>query len=442
VGRSLVERAVNLDAFLHPAFEVRAGERTWDARAVAHEARARASAIERVGGRGSVVEIPADDPASTLAWLGAAWAAGRAPLARAGLEAPRVASLPETDAGLVLHTSGSTGVPKYPEFTLDAVARSAQRIAAYLGLSLRDRVALLQPLEHGYTLVGQLLASAVAGATLVCARSPYPDERAERIVEGKVTVLSGVPFVLRELVDFGLEGCPLRVIGSAGAALPAPLAERLLAEFPGVVVWNQYGCTEAGPRLAACPSTDAAFARGSVGRPIAGVTLSTSNDSGAEGELLFTTDAAMRGYLGNPAATEAARAFGAWRTGDVGRIDADGYVYVTGRTDDIVKVRGLKVSLCAVQSAAERCGAVAALATLVEPSPDGAGVGEEPCLCLVYEAPADIPRAALAEHLPIEALPSRSLRVERLPRLPNGKLDRQAIRSFTRPLARARLLRT
>jgi acyl-coenzyme A synthetase/AMP-(fatty) acid ligase len=425
-----------LDALLHPSFVVKTTEATWDALAIVRTSREYEHHIAALGEPGAVVAVPADDPAATIAWMGAAWATGRVPMPRAGLAAPRLTELPRTEASLVLRTSGSTGTPKYPEFSLGAVRESARRIARYMALSPYDRVAILQPLEHGFTLVGQLLASAVSGATVVAARSAYLDERVERIVEGETTVISAVPFVLRELLDFGLEGVRLRAIGSAGGLLAPALAERLLAMFPDVVLWNQYGCTEAGPRLTACPSTSAAFAYGSVGRAIEGVVLSTTPVSMSEddgGEIVFATETAMRGYLGDARATEEARFGRGWRTGDLGRIDEDGHVHIDGRTDDIVKVRGLKVSLLAVQAAAERCGAAAALAALVLPPTDESGpipIGEDGTLCLLYEAPSDISPRALAEHLPIEAMPSRVVRVPSLPRLRNGKVDRRAGRAL------------
>lgn len=425
-----------LDALLHPSFVVKTSEATWDALSIVRTSRDYERHIAAIGEPGSVVAVPADDPAATIAWMCAAWATGRVPMPRAGLAAPRIMELPRTDAALVLRTSGSTGTPKYPEFTFGAVCESARRIARYMALSPLDRVAILQPLEHGFTLVGQLLATAVSGATVVAARSAYLDERIERILEGETTVLSAVPFVLRELLDVGLGDVRLRAIGSAGGPLAPGLAERLLATFPDVVLWNQYGCTEAGPRLTACASTSSAFAHGSVGRAIEGVVVSTSPLSTSEkdgGEIIFATATAMRGYLGDARATEDARLGHGWRTGDLGRIDEDGHLYIDGRTDDVVKVRGLKVSLLAVQAAAERCGAAAALAALVLPPTDESGrlpTGEDGTLCLVYEAASDIPPRALAEHLPLEAMPSRVVRVPSLPRLRNGKVDRRAGRAL------------
>jgi acyl-CoA synthetase (AMP-forming)/AMP-acid ligase II len=205
----------------------------------------------------------------------------------------------------------------------------------------------------------------------------------------------------------------VRSLGSAGGPLSEALRRRLVDAFPAAVVWNQYGCTEAGPRLTACPSTDEGFARGSVGRPLEGVELRIEEIDGKkedEGEVVFRADTAMIGYLGHPG--------GEWiRTGDLGRL-IDGHLFLRGRVDEVVKVRGQKVSLALVRSAAERAGARAAIAL---------AVGDPAEIALAYEGDVELARTAIARDLPLEALPSRLVRLPELPRLPSGKPDRAEV---------------
>jgi acyl-coenzyme A synthetase/AMP-(fatty) acid ligase len=418
--------AVSLARVLHGDFVLEGRTRSQ----IEREARERSKVVASLGEPGSVVAVPASDPAGCLSWLDACWRAGRAPLPRAAIAAPELLPLvAEGEASLVLATSGSTGAPKYACFDVDAVARSARRIAAYLALSPADVVAIAQPLEHGYGLVGQLFAALGAGARVVWARRAFAEEQAQVVDIAGATVISSIAFTLARLVNVGLRGERLRVVASAGGPLPAATATRLLDAFPRATVWNQYGCTEAGPRLTACASTDDAFERGSVGCAIEGVTLEILDG----GEIAFTSDAQMKGYLGDDTATAAARAFfpghsparptSGWKTGDTGRIDASGAVFVTGRVDDVVKHRGAKVSLAQVARAIEACGARAAFASL-------AGREDDPELLAVYEADADVPRRALYAHLPLESVPARIVRVAGIPRLPGGKIDRGAARAL------------
>jgi len=327
--------------------------------------------------------------------------------------------VPLSDASLVLRTSGSMGKPRLVAFDLGSVVLGARRIAGYLGLSAVDMVALLQPLEHGFGLVGQLFAALAAGARAVWASAPFPDEQAKTLNDAGATVVSAVSYTLTQLLGSGLRPDRVRILGSAGGPMPRPLAERLVETFPGATMWNQYGCTEAGPRLTACPSTSNAFWEGSVGSAIEGVTLAILDD----GQVGFRTETAMREYLGDEDATERARAGELWRTGDLGRLDDHGNLFLRGRVDEIVKVRGLKVSLREVAAAFEACGARAAVSFVDEESdPDG-----EATLSVVYESDAEIPRRALLGHLGLESLPSRTHRIDALPRLVSGKPDRKAI---------------
>jgi long-chain acyl-CoA synthetase len=380
--------------------------------------------------------IPATDPLAALVGLETAWRAGAIPLpdARAEAAAPLPNLTPELsgpDAGAVwmlLATSGSTGAPRHPAFTFDAIAISARRIALYLGLGPGDVVAMQLPCDHGFGLIGQLLAAAAVGAHVVWCGGPFAEERARHLIGARPTVIAGVPHMLRQLKNT-LEGAPaairdgVRVVGSAGGALHPVLLRELGESFPGAVVWNQYGCTEAGPRLTAMPSFHPAFYAGTVGRAIPGVRLWIEGAPGQPGRICFATDTAMVGYWGDPAATEEARTGDGWRTGDLGVIDELDRLHVLGRSDDVVKIRGEKVALQQVSQGAERAGATSAFTVFV---PDRLQPMEGR-LILVYEAPRPIDRLRIAAEMPPGGMPRRMLWWPALPRLSTGKLDRSAI---------------
>ena len=341
-------------------------------------------------------------------------------------------------AVLALRTSGSTGVPRLPWFEAGAVIASARRIAAYLGLSQDDVVALLQPCDHGFGLIGQLFAAAVVGARAVWCGRPFPNERAQAVAASGATVVAAVPYALAQLADhLPLVGPSLgrdatahiRQVGSAGGPLPPDLARRLTAAFPRATVWNQYGCTEAGPRIAAVPSTHPAFFTGTVGRAIEGATIwiEGATAPGQLGEICFATDTAMTAYLGDPEATDRARRGAGFATGDIGILDDDDRLHVVGRVDDIVKIRGERVSLERVARGAEEAGAESAVALV-----DATSRVADPQLVVVYEGAREIRPAALLPHLPPGVAPRRLLWVPALPRLANGKLDRTTIEGLVR----------
>ncbi len=387
-----------------------------------------------------VLEIPARDPYAALIHIEACFSRGIVAVptncsSPSPLECPR-----DLPAEIALRTSGSSGEPRLPAFTFSALTLSAQRIATYLSLTERDEVALLQPLVHGFGLVGQLFAAIAAGAAVTDCSRPYPDERAAAVAAAGATVVAAVPHTLQHLAEHLAEHDPLacghlRSIGSAGSRLAPTLARRLALAFPNAVLWNQYGCTEAGPRLCAVPSNHIAFYTGTVGRSIEGVNLWIGDPetadvlpAGRPGEINFASDMQMLGYLGAPEATERQRrplgnVLGFW-TGDLGVLDPDDRLHVLGRGDDLVKIRGERVSLYALARAAENAGARAAIAVL--PDTDGPDEGR---LTLVYEADQELTAAALARALPAQnrMLPRRMLWLPNLPRLASGKVDRSAV---------------
>jgi acyl-coenzyme A synthetase/AMP-(fatty) acid ligase len=424
-----------------PTFRLRSHERAWTLPDIVREA-TRIALPDA-----PAIEIPAADPVVALTHLEAAFMRGLVPVPNARLRAPRGLAL-EPDlpgAALALRTSGSTGAPRLPAFAFDAVVRSSRRIAAYLGLGPEDELALLQPLDHGFGLIGQLFAAIASGAAVTSCASPFPDERADAVATSQAGVLAAVPHTLRELSEHlpeldALATRRLRSIGSAGGRLAPALARRLAIAFPEAVIWNQYGCTEAGPRLTAVPSTHPAFYTGTVGRALPGVHLWIADPltgevlaAGRPGEICFRSDMQMLGYLGDPVATaRQRRSLGpaaGFFTGDLGVLDPEDRLHLLGRADDLVKVRGERISLEAIAHVAESVGARAAIAIFVEPE----GEAADGQVTLVYEADRELSTAQLAKALPPSAgpmLPRRLLWVPHLPRLASGKVDRAAVETL------------
>lgn len=368
----------------------------------------------------SVVEVPAHDPLTALAYLDAAWRGGGLPLPSRGVKAPRPLPPSSFDAALLLRTSGSTGTPRSAAFTGEAIRWSARTIADTLGWSTEDNIGLIAPADHGFGLVGVLLAGLSSGAGVTAGQAAFAEERAQALEGAGCTAVAAVPSVLDGVIEAMSTTARrrLRQIGSAGGPLTTAVAARLHERCPRATLVNQYGCTEAGPRLTACFSTDPSFEEGSVGRPLDGITLELH-----DGEVVFSSPGQMCGYLGDPQASTQARCelstgSDGWRTGDLGRLDR-GRLYLNGRLDDRVKLRGAWVDLAAVTAIVQAAGAREAFATT---SPDHS---REPRLIVLYTAEKALRLVDLLPTLPPGLVP-RLVRIEALPHLPSGKLDRLA----------------
>ncbi|HUS67314.1 MAG TPA: class I adenylate-forming enzyme family protein [Kofleriaceae bacterium] len=333
-------------------------------------------------------------------------------------------------AALILFTSGSSGAPKGVVLSRAGLQANIDAILGYLPIGPKSRTPLLLPLVYSYTLVGQALTTLRAGGTLLgLSGIAYPALQIAALSELQADGLSSVPTALRQLARASAE-LPeaerprLTYVASAGAPLDAATVALLGEGFPGAQLWNQYGLTEASPRVTAISDAEPAFAAGSVGRPIAGVSVSAAPD----GELIVRGPSVMMGYLDDPEGT--ARALGpeGLRTGDLGRVDDGGYVYVTGRKDGLVKIGGERVSVEEIASLVRGVDGVEDACVLATDDPlTGAR------LVAFVQVPAgssvkERVRAFTRDRLPPAKRPAKVVELESLPRTANGKVDLQALR--------------
>lgn len=260
---------------------------------------------------------------------------------------------PDADA-LFAYSAGATGRPKRVPRTHGQLVAESRAIAAAAELSPDDTIFCALPLFHAYGLGCCLLAALRSGATLLFAgedRRPFALDRANvlgLLEDAGVTVFPAVPYHLRVLADApgGADLSRLRLCMSAGNALPRATWEAFTAAF-GVMPRQVYGCTEAGA-VTANFHGDARATAGSVGRPLHGVEVTVVDaggrpvETGRHGEVTIRSTAMTRGYAG---ATADAAAFpgGAFLTGDRGRLDEQGRLWLTGRRKRLIDVRGDKV---------------------------------------------------------------------------------------------------
>lgn len=425
-----------------PAVESAAGVCVYaELRGWAEQIGAELGAIE-----GRLVAVRAGEPAAFLAAVLAVFARGGAALpVAANATIPERArpaavvsegtvqrradprSLPE-GTGLVLTTSGTTGGPRLVALSLEGVSANVDAILAYLPIADAPRTGLVVAPTYSYGLVGQALTTLRVGGTLVSVGS---DPAA--LAAAKVQGLSSVPASLRTIAEQA-SGLKPRYVASAGAPLDRATIDAVRRRFGAVPFFNQYGLTEASPRVSQLERSVApeAFDAGSVGEAIAGVRVTLRGDDGLElgpeeeGAIVVEGPSLMLAYLDEPEATAAALGPHGLVTGDRGRKDAAGRLYVHGRGDDVVQVAGVRVSLAEVSAFLESDPSVSAARVIALPA-RRTGVR----LVAVVACDADAISALrdrTRQELPAAARPTRFVTVGALPRTERGKVDREALR--------------
>lgn len=245
-----------------------------------------------------------------------------------GASAPERPPRRPGDPALIVWTSGTTGAPKGVTLTLANLAYSVEQAMAGQRPGPDDRWLSLLPPHHLLELCCGLLPALAAGGSVRVARSLIPAEVAAMVREHGITRMVAVPLVLR-LLEGAMAASDLRAVYCGGAPLD-PAVVRRWAER-GIAVHPGYGLTEAAPTVAM--NTPAASRSGSVGRPLAGTDVRITGD----GEILVRSPGVMAGYWADDALTAAAVDAEGWlHTGDLGHLDDDGFLYVTGRAKRLI----------------------------------------------------------------------------------------------------------
>jgi long-chain acyl-CoA synthetase len=257
-------------------------------------------------------------------------------------------------------SSGSTGRPKRLDRTNAQCLAEAE---AYLGLGIgsEDKILAAVPLFHTWGMGSCIFGSAISGATLVILEDPHPfllkRHRALELIEAeRITIFPGVPFNYRLMAESPADAdlSSLRLCFSAGMAMPRETFEAFGERF-GVLVRQLYGSTETG-MIAANLSDDPVATFESVGTPVAGVELAIVDDDGEPvedggiGEVTVRSPAATAGYGDLPELNAVAFRDGRYYTGDLGRIDGDGMLFLEGRKKLLIETGGFKIDPIEVEA--------------------------------------------------------------------------------------------
>ena len=371
-------------------------------------------------------------------------------LAWNALQAPPAGHLPhrriDTDMAAILYTSGSTGAPKGVVLSHRNMVAGAASVADYLGMTASDRLLAVLPLSFDYGL-SQLTTAFLRGASVVLMNYLFPKDIVAAVREHRITGLAAVPPLWIALARLAWPAdTSLRFITNSGGAMPVVTVEALQQALPHTAIFLMYGLTEAF-RSTYLPPAEVARRPGSIGRAIPNAEVlvvrpdGTLCDADEPGELVHRGALVALGYWNDTART-ALRfrpapgqdpalplpEMAVW-SGDTVRRDAEGFLYFVGRSDEMIKVSGYRISPTEVESVLHASGLVSEVAVF---GVDDATLGQA-IVAVAVADPGLVDRAALLaeckRRLPAYMVPAQIvLRTEPLPRNPNGKIDRNLLR--------------
>jgi cyclohexanecarboxylate-CoA ligase len=342
---------------------------------------------------------------------------------------------------VVIYTSGSTADPKGAMHTHQTLGAELASLVDAHGLGDADRVLMPSPLTHVSGVVHGILAPALLGTSVVLQDRWDPAAALAAIERHRVTYMIGAPTFLQELLAQPSLGAhdlsSLRLFSCGGASVAPELMRLGRARIPNLVTKRSYGSSEF-PTIATTGVEDA-LARGldTEGRALRGVELRVTDESGtalpagAEGEIRARGPDCFLGYVDTALDADAFDADGFFRTGDLGVVDVDGYLRITGRVKDIIVRKGEKISAREVEDLLLEHPAIAdaALIPLADPA-----TGERACACvqLARDATPLALDAVVAflrgRDLTPQKLPEQLELVDDFPRTPSGKINKRLLR--------------
>ncbi len=334
----------------------------------------------------------------------------------------------------VLLTSGTTGPPKGARRSggPDLSPLVAAEVMRRLPYRTADRVLVAPPLFHAFGLM-QLNLTAGLGGTVVLPAGPDPESVLEALDAHRPSVLAMVPIMFRRLLEAVERGHPVthrpRLAVSSGSSLSPEVVRRWGERF-GPTLHDIYGSTECGVAAIATPA-DLAEAPGSVGRPPVGVRVRIVDDDGVEvpvgrrGRITVRGPGQTERYTGGP---RLGRIGDALLTGDIGRLDDQGRLWVEGRADDMIISGGENVHPRPVEELLAEVPGIDDVAVVGVPDPD---FGQRLCAVVVAEDGAELDpdelRATVRRRLGRHLVPRDVIVTGAIPRTPSGKVIRHLL---------------
>lgn len=365
---------------------------------------------------------------------------GEPPLAQQGIENAREVD-PKTHLAAIMFTSGSTGDPKGVALTHHNIFVNTQDILSYTGIRADDRAMVVLPFSYCYGM-SLLYSHLMAGGSVVLNnRFLFAEKVLDEIAEKSCTGLAGVPatyqILLRKTRFARREFPSLRWLQQAGGRLPNPLIEEIRQAFPSVKLFIMYGQTEATARLSYLPPERLDDKLGSIGRGLPHTRLEVLRPDGVPvmpgsdevGEIVASGENIAGGYWADPNETRRYFRDGRLYTGDMARVDADGFIFVVERARDFIKAMGYRVGPKEVEDV------LAEMPEIVESAVVGVPDelwGEAVKAFVVLTRPGQLTAEHVRSHcllrLPNYKVPHQIEFLPALPKTGNGKIDKMKLR--------------
>jgi len=348
------------------------------------------------------------------------------------------------DLGAILYTSGSTGRPKGVMISHRNMLAGSRIVSNYLSITSEDRLAAVLPFSFDYGL-NQLVSSVEQGASLVLVSFRFGEDIVKAIRKHEITGLAGVPTVWAILIGSApsLKETPppsLRYITNSGGAVPTKTVEQLQVLLPQTEIFLMYGLTEAF-RSTYLPPEQLTIRPNSIGKAIPECEMMVVKDNGELAEagetgiLVHRGPTVSMGYWKRPDATAKVIRSNPLKqddtgvdlvcySGDLVRIDEDGFLYFVGRNDAMIKSSGYRISPSDVEEALMATGHFAQAAVIGIPDPT---IGKRVHAIVVAKAEGELDTRAilkqLGQDLPNYMVPRQIEVLDALPKTPNGKVN-------------------
>ncbi|EMR07705.1 Long-chain-fatty-acid--CoA ligase [Bhargavaea cecembensis DSE10] len=352
---------------------------------------------------------------------------------------PGPAELKSDDTAVIMYTSGTTGKPKGVMLTHRNLLETAEIWAEAMDVTADDRMQITTPLFHCAASHVFMNAVSVSGGSLIIETAFSPDRTVKTLEESRATMFFGVPAMFAILLnrpDIGELDVPdLRLFCYGAAPMPYELVKKLKEIFPGVKVQNLYGQTENTPAATTLKDHYALDKIGSVGEPLPRTEVRVVDEEGRTlppgqvGEIVVKGPQVMKGYLKNEEETARTIRDGWMYSGDLGRTDEDGLLYIVDRKKDMIIRGGENIYPLEVEEVLFQIPEVLEAAVVGIPHPV---YGEVPKAFVVVKEGKSLTEEQIidycAEHLAKFKLPAEVEFLDVLPRNASGKVLKHTLR--------------
>jgi long-chain acyl-CoA synthetase len=340
------------------------------------------------------------------------------------------------DTAVILYTSGTTGTPKGAELTHDNLYRNCKVATSLFDFGDDEVVLGALPLFHSFGQTCAMNTCVLGGGTLTLIPRFDPEKALEVVERDRVTVFLGVPTMYNAMLH--AEGrerrdtSSLRLCASGGSGMPGELMRRFGEAFDCIVL-EGYGLSETSP-VASFNHPDRERKPGSIGQPIERVEMKVGDDDGNEvsqgevGEIVIRGHNVMKGYWNRPDATAEAIVDGWFHTGDMARVDEDGYFFIVDRKKELIIRGGYNVYPREIEEVLYEHPAIQEAAVVGVPDEKmGEEVGAAVVLRKGERLEGDELTSYVREHVASYKYPRRIWFVDELPKGPTGKILKREI---------------